>query len=263
MLVLARGEERPAMRAAMGKWRYTYGVYDPGVPPEAGQILRWTERHGVAVVSNDAPWMILTVRAQHPDLLERPVKARVEVNGRVVVDRTLHTDAPITRVINTGSADRAIIETRVDRTWRPPDVPARSPDVGLSLSWRFSTEKPAAPAAVTAMLTGQVEDARRRALTVESVTVSPAGPVVAGTPVEWTATARGGTAPLQYQFWLSDGSTWTLLQDWGANAKAPWTPTAAGSYSVQVWVHSAGSPAAREAFENSATLVVTPDPERD
>ena len=152
MLVLARGDERPAMRAAVGQWRYTYGIYDPGTPPGDGQILRWTERHGVAVVPNDAPWMILTVRAQHPDVQERPVRARVEVNGRPVVDRTLHTDAPITSVIDTGPAGRAIIETHVDRTWRPLDVPARHPDVGLSLSWRFSTEKPAGLPAVTAPL---------------------------------------------------------------------------------------------------------------
>ena len=152
MLVQARGDERPAMRAAVGKWRYSYGIYDPGTPPGAGEILRWTERHGVAVVSNDAPWMILTARAQHPDLGEQPVQARVEVNGRLVLDRTLHADVPITRAIHTGPADRAVIETWVDRTWRPAGVPPRHPDVGLALSWRFSAEKPAAVPAVTAPL---------------------------------------------------------------------------------------------------------------
>jgi hypothetical protein len=153
MLVLARGEERPAMRAAVGEWRYTYGIYDPKVAaPAEGVIVRWTERHGVAVVPNEAPWMILAVRAQHPDLRERPVKIRVRVNGRTVIDRTLNVDMPLTSAINTGTATRAIIETHVDRTWRPAGISIRHPDVGLSLSWRFGSEKPPGLPVVTAPL---------------------------------------------------------------------------------------------------------------
>lgn len=152
MLVLARGEQRPAMRAAIGEWRYTYGIYDPKIPAPQGLIQRWTERHGVAVVPNDASWMTLAVRAQHPDLQKQPVKVRVLVNGRTVVDRTLNVDMPITYAIDTGTAKRAIIETHVDRTWRPPGIPARHPDVGLSLSWRFGSEKPPGLPVVTAPL---------------------------------------------------------------------------------------------------------------
>jgi hypothetical protein len=152
MLVLARGEQRPAMRAAMGEWRYTYGIYDPKIPAPEGLIQRWTERHGVAVVPNDAPWMTLAVRAQHPDLQKQPVKVRVLVNGRTVVNRTLNVDMPITYAIDTGTAKRAIIETHIDRTWRPPGIPARHPDVGLSVSWRFGSEKPPGLPVVTAPL---------------------------------------------------------------------------------------------------------------
>jgi hypothetical protein len=152
MVVLARGEQRPAMRAAIGEWRYTYGIYDPRIPAPEGLIQRWTERHGVAVVPNDASWMTLAVRAQHPDLQPQPVKVRVLVNGRTVVDRTLNVDMPITYAIDTGTAKRAIIETHVDRTWRPPGIPARHPDVGLSLSWRFGSEKPPGLPVVTAPL---------------------------------------------------------------------------------------------------------------
>jgi hypothetical protein len=152
MLVLARGGQRPAVRAAFGQWRYTYGIYDPKIPVPEGLIQRWTERHGVAVVPNDASWMTLAVRAQHPDLQKQPVKVRVSVNGRTVVDRTLNVDMPITCAIDTGTATRAIIETHVDRTWRPPGIPARHPDVGLSLSWRFGAEKPPGLPVVTAPL---------------------------------------------------------------------------------------------------------------
>lgn len=152
MLVLARGHERPAMRAARGQWRYTYGVYDPGGAAPPGETRRWTERHGVTVIANDAPWMILTIRAEHPDIRENPVRASVEVNGRTVVEQAIHTDAPIVRVVYTGPAPRAIVEAHVDRTWRPPDAPARQPDAGVSLSWRFASEPPAGVATITAPL---------------------------------------------------------------------------------------------------------------
>src|SRR5256885_2233662 len=142
-VVLARGDQRPVMRAAVGNWRYTYGVYDPGPRADENGIVRWTERHGVSVIANQAPWMILKVKAQHPDLLARPVRALVQVNGRTVLDRALHTDAPIVQAINTGPVDRAIVETRVDRTWRALSADASRPDVGLSLSWTFAAERPA------------------------------------------------------------------------------------------------------------------------
>jgi len=150
LVVLARGDERPAMRAAIGNWRYTYGMYDPGPRANDNGTVRWTERHGVSVVANRSPWMVLTVRAQHPDLLARPVHARVTVNGRTVVDRALHTDAPIVQAIGTGTAERDIIESGVDRTWRPAGAPDNSRDVGLSLSWTFVAEPPAGVPSVTA-----------------------------------------------------------------------------------------------------------------
>ncbi len=86
--------------------------------------------------------MLLTVRAEHPDIVQRPVRAKVAVNGRTVLDTTLHTSAPILRVVWTGPAPRAIIEARVDRTWRDPAAPADAPEAGLTLSWRFVSSAP-------------------------------------------------------------------------------------------------------------------------
>jgi hypothetical protein len=152
VLVEARGAARPAMRAAVGEWRYTYGVYDPGGSGPDGETRRWTERHGVAVVPNETGWMILSVRAEHPDVGDRPVRATVDVNGRRVIDMTLYNDAPVIRALNTGTATRVILETRVDRTWRPPDARPRQPEVGLSLSWRFAAEPPDGLPTITAPL---------------------------------------------------------------------------------------------------------------
>jgi hypothetical protein len=152
VLVEARGSARPAMRAAVGEWRYTYGVYAPRVSGPDGETRRWTERHGVAVVPNETGWMILTVRAEHPDLRDRPVRATVDVNGERVIDMRLHNRASVIRALNTGSASRVILEARVDRTWRLPDAAPGQPEVGLSLSWRFASAPPDGLRTITAPL---------------------------------------------------------------------------------------------------------------
>ena len=61
-----------------------------------------------------------------------------------------------------------------------------------------------------------------------SLTVNQILPVAPGTPLTWSADANGGTAPLQYRFWLYDVTTdtWTLLQDWSVNKTYTWTSPA-------------------------------------
>jgi hypothetical protein len=152
LLAEARGSERPAMRAALGKWRYTYGMFDPGTAGSVGETDRVTERHAVSVIPNDGPYMILTIRAEHPDIERQPVHAMVAVNGRTVFDRAIRTSAPVLRLVNTGTASRAILETRVDRTWKRVDSPSQ-PGIGLSISWHFAGEAPPGAPAIPAPLT--------------------------------------------------------------------------------------------------------------
>ena len=81
--------------------------------------------------------MILTIRADHPDIRERPVTAQVDVDGRPVIRTRLYTNDPLVRKIDAGGNRRAVVETRVDRTWH--DTTAGDPHaIGLSLSWRFA-----------------------------------------------------------------------------------------------------------------------------
>jgi len=94
-----------------------------------------------------------------------------------------------------------------------------------------------------------------RSLTATATTVTP------GTSVTWTAAATGGFGPLEYQFWKynQDLGTWTIVQGYSTSAAFSWTPAASdgGSYSIQVWVRSAGSTSSYEAWLPSNTLVVT------
>jgi hypothetical protein len=78
-------------------------------------------------------------------------------------------------------------------------------------------------------------------LAVTGLTSSVASPQVAGTPIAFTATASGGTAPYQFKFWVqSVGGAWTMARDWNTSASFTWTPATAGSYMVAVWARNAG-----------------------
>ena len=95
---------------------------------------------------------------------------------------------------------------------------------------------------------------------VVSFTPSISLPTNVGTPVTWTAVGSGGTmAPLQYKFYLyTAGVGWTLLRDYGTGNTFTWTPTAPGTYSLQVWVRSAGSTATYEGYAGTAGFVINP-----
>jgi hypothetical protein len=80
------------------------------------------------------------------------------------------------------------------------------------------------------------------AATVSSVALvaNKTSPQAAGTAITWTATPTGGTAPVQYKWWLFDGTTWTMVLNWTTTNTYTWTPTTNGSYYVGVWARSAG-----------------------
>jgi subtilisin family serine protease len=84
---------------------------------------------------------------------------------------------------------------------------------------------------------------------ITSLTPDVALPTTVGTPMTWTASTTGGTAPIQCKFWRYTGGTWTMVQNYSAVCTYPWTPTAGdvGTNAVEVWVRSAGSTSEVEA----------------
>jgi hypothetical protein len=95
-------------------------------------------------------------------------------------------------------------------------------------------------------------------LAVTALTVSPLAPLVTGSPAVVTASAIGGSGPYAYQFWVFDGTDWSIGQTWSASRTFKWTPPAAGSYVVQVWVRNNGSAASWDAWRQLASLEVIP-----
>lgn len=72
-----------------------------------------------------------------------------------------------------------------------------------------------------------------------------AQPQAPGTTIVWTATPRGGTAPLEYVWTVYDGATWQVEQAWSSSNTFAWRPTVASTnWKVAVAVRSSGSPLA-------------------
>jgi hypothetical protein len=71
--------------------------------------------------------------------------------------------------------------------------------------------------------------------------------------------ADSRTSDAQYRFVLYDFSTsaWTVLREYSTTAEAAWTPTRAGTYTLQVWARRAGSSALFDAWAGTGAFVVT------
>jgi hypothetical protein len=82
-------------------------------------------------------------------------------------------------------------------------------------------------------------------------------PMGSGTSVTWTANGRGGTGPLQYQFWeYSASSGWSVGQSYTTTNTFTWTPPQ-GVDAVQVWVRNAGSTNSFDAWAGSDQFTIT------
>ncbi|MEO8293779.1 MAG: DUF1800 family protein, partial [Actinomycetota bacterium] len=94
---------------------------------------------------------------------------------------------------------------------------------------------------------------------ISSLVASPALPKPYGTPITWTASASGGTAPLQYQFWRLDGGVWNIVKPYSTSNTFSWTPAATdvGQHDVSVWVRSAGSVAPWDAWKDTGLFNIT------
>jgi len=77
-------------------------------------------------------------------------------------------------------------------------------------------------------------------LSITSFSSSVPSPQAADNPITFTATAAGGRAPYQFKWWIKNGTSWTIAQDWSSAATLNWRPLIAGTYLVAVWARNAG-----------------------
>ena len=88
--------------------------------------------------------------------------------------------------------------------------------------------------------------------------VSPGAPLVANGPATVVTTARGGTGPYRYKYWVYNGSTWSVGRDWDASNTWQWAPPAGGTYYLQVWVQNTGGGTGYNAYRQIGPIAVNP-----
>ena len=92
---------------------------------------------------------------------------------------------------------------------------------------------------------------------VVALTPSVTGPRAVGTTVTFTASASGGSAPYQFKWWVFDGVSWTMAQNWGGNTFA-WTPAVSGNYRIGVWGRDGTMWSETSIYNMSVAYTVTP-----
>ena len=95
-------------------------------------------------------------------------------------------------------------------------------------------------------------------LTVASFKMAPMSPLFAGASATLTGAGSGGVGLYMYKFYVYNGSTWTIAQDWSASPTLNWTPPTTGTYQFQVWLRNAGSSASWNAWAELGPVTVSP-----
>lgn len=131
-------ELRPPFRASRFNNGYRYGFHRP-FDGQKGETS--TSGHGVWVAGVQKRWLKLTVWVEHPDANERPVEVQVWCDHDRVIRGRFPRNVPLTRYVPLPEhATSFVLETRVDRTFRPPD--GQPTEVGLQMKWEFVDAAP-------------------------------------------------------------------------------------------------------------------------
>jgi len=140
-----------------------------------------------------------------------------------------------------------------DPDGRPVTYTATSLPAGLSLTKSTGFIAGTPTRAQTVNVTAKVSDGLlstsrsftwtvRPLLTSATLAADRVAPQPANTPITFTVSATGGSAPYVYCWWLHDGESWQMLNDWTTSATLTWTPSSANaSNQVAVWVKDANS----------------------
>ena len=93
-----------------------------------------------------------------------------------------------------------------------------------------------------------------------SFTADRTFPALYGTPITWTATATGGTLPVEYKFLRYSTSTgWIVAREYSSINTYTWFPPM-GTNAIQVWVRTVGSLAGYQDHGGSGLFQVSSTP---
>lgn len=137
-VVSAAGDLRPRHRAERFNWYYRYGFVqpddveaDPGGNP-AGR--RWTKQQSLAVIPVKGKVLKFVAWVDHPDADTNPVHTQVWADSVMVYEGDLRRTPLFIDIPATPGKTHMLIETKIDRLWRPSDAGGRDTrELGLSI----------------------------------------------------------------------------------------------------------------------------------
>jgi hypothetical protein len=138
----AFGDLRPYNRAQRWDWYYRYGFHTNDIdgadrePDPGGNPIprRWTMRKSLAVIQVKGKVLKFVAWLDHPDSDQRPVHTRVWADSKLVFEGDLRRAPLMLDIPATPGKTHMLLETEIDRTWRPSDSGSRDTrDLGLSI----------------------------------------------------------------------------------------------------------------------------------
>jgi hypothetical protein len=142
-VVNATGDLRPRERAQRWNWYYRYGFVQPDdVEPDPGGNAvgrRWTQEQSLAVIPVKGKVLKFVAWIDHPDADTNPVHTQVWADSLLVYEGDLRRTPLFIDIPATPGKTFMVIETKIDRLWRPSDFGGRDRrELGLSIrDWKW------------------------------------------------------------------------------------------------------------------------------
>lgn len=136
----ARGDLLPAHRAERFGWPYSFGISRLENTPDGMLGRRWTFERSLSTIPVEGKVLKFVAWVEHPDADQRPVHLKVVADGRRVFEGDLKRASAIyVDIPATPGARNLVLETFIDRTFRPSDYGSRDRrDLGLAIQdWRW------------------------------------------------------------------------------------------------------------------------------
>lgn len=135
-IVDANGDLRPRNRSTRFGWFYKYGMTEVEPDPGGNPIgRRWTMKDSLAMIPVQGKMLKFVAWIDHPDSDQNPVHTRIWADSVLIYEGDLKRSPLFLDIPATPGKTHLLLETSIDRVWRPIDagVSRDRRELGLSI----------------------------------------------------------------------------------------------------------------------------------
>lgn len=135
-IVDATGDLRPRNRSTRFGWFYKYGMTEVETDPGGNPVgRRWTMKDSLAMIPVQGKVLKFVAWIDHPDSDQKPVRTRIWADSVLIYEGNLKRDPLFLDIPATPGKSHLLLETSIDRVWRPIDsgVSRDRRELGLSI----------------------------------------------------------------------------------------------------------------------------------